>query len=189
MGLFFTNGNWHIDYRTPNGRRRREKIGTSKEMAKNVLRKRKLEMAEGKFLDVVKKEQIKFEDFAQEYLNIHSKQHKKSWVTDSFHIKDLGEFFNGKFLYEITAQDIEHFKIERLKQKVGNSEKTVSPSTINRQLGTLRGMFNKAVAWGKLQVSPMKSIQFLKEPAGRLRFLETEEIVKLLSNCSEILVR
>ena len=107
--------------------------------------------------------------------------------TDSFHIKDLGEFFNGKFLFEITAQDIEHFKLERLKQKVGNSEKTVSPSTINRQLGTLRGMFNKAVAWGKLQVTPMKSVQFLKEPAGRLRFLETEEIVKLLSNCSESL--
>jgi integrase len=195
MGLFFTNGNWHIDYRTPNGRRRREKIGTSKEMAKNVLRKRKVEMAEGKFLDVVKKEQIKFEDFAQDYLNIHSKQHKKSWVTDSFHIKDLGEFFKGKFLYEITAQDIEHFKLERLKQKVGklkegvkeDKRKTVSPSTINRQLGTLRGMFNKAVAWDKLQVSPMKSVQFLKEPAGRLRFLETEEIVKLLSNCSESL--
>ena len=176
MGLFFKNGNWHIDYRTPNGRRRREKIGSSKELAKNVLRKRKVEMAEGKFLDVIKKERIKFEDFGQEYLNIHAKQHKKSWVTDSFHIKDLGKFFNGKFLFEITAKDIECFKLERLKK--------VSPSTVNRQLGTLRGMFNKAVAWGKLQESPMKSIKFLKEPQGRLRFLETEEIVKLLSNCS-----
>jgi integrase len=133
-------------------------------------------MAEGKFLDVIKKERIKFEDFGQEYLNIHAKQHKKSWVTDSFHIKDLGKFFNGKFLFEITAKDIECFKLERLKK--------VSPSTVNRQLGTLRGMFNKAVAWGKLQENPMKSIKFLKEPQGRLRFLETEEIVKLLSNCS-----
>src|ERR1700676_588160 len=106
-GLFFTNGNWNIDYRTPHGRRRREKIGTSKEMAKNVLRKRKLEMAEGKFLDVKKKEQIKFEDFSQDYLNIHSKQHKKSWKTDFHIIKNLERFFKGKFLYEITAQDVE----------------------------------------------------------------------------------
>jgi len=184
MGLFYTNGNWHIDYRTPNGRRRREKIGTSKEMAKNVLRKRKLEMAEGKFLDVVKKKQIKFEDFAQEYLNIYSKHHKKSWVTDEFRIKYLSEFFKGKFLYEIDAKDIERFKMERLKSNVGETEKTISPSTVNRELGTLRGMFNKAVAWGKLQASPMKAIQFLREPQGRLRFLETEEIATLLSNCT-----
>ena len=187
MGVKRKNGNYFIDYRLPNGRRVREKIGTSKKLAENVLRKRKVEIAEGKGLAIVKAEKIKFEDFAQEYLNIHSKQHKKSWVTDSFHIKDLGEFFNGKLLYEINAKDIEYFKLERLKQKIGQTDKTVSPSTINRQLGTLRGMFNKAVAWGQLQINPMKSVQFLKEPAGRLRFLETEEIVKLLSNCSSTL--
>ena len=31
----------------------------------------------------------------------------------------------------------------------------------------------------------MKNVQFLKEPAGRVRFLEREEIIKLLSNCSK----
>ncbi len=141
-------------------------------------------MAEGKFLDVVKKEQVTFEDFAQEYLDIYSKHHKKSWITDEFRLKDLGEFFKGKFLYEITAKDIERFKIERLKQTIGETDKTISPSTVNRELGTLRGMFNKAVSWGKLQTSPMKSVQFLREPPGRLRFLETEEISTLISNCS-----
>ena len=30
-------------------------------------------------------------------------------------------------------------------KKLGETEKTISPSTVNRQLGTLRGMFNKAV--------------------------------------------
>lgn len=191
-GVIFKNGSYRIDYRLPNGKRKREKIGPSKKLAENVLSKRRVEIAEGKYLDVVKKDKIKFEDFAQEYLSLHSKQHKKSWKTDSFHIKDLGEFFKGKFLYEITAQDIEHFKLERLKQKIGklkegakeDKRKTVSSSTINRQLGTLRGLLNKAVAWGKLQVSPMKSVQFFDEPAGRLRFLEVEEIVKLLPNCS-----
>ena len=182
-GLFFKNGNWHIDYRTPSGRRRREKVGSSKELARNVYRKRKLEMAEGKFLDIVKADKITFEVFAQEYLNIHSKQHKKSWKTDYFIIKDLERFFKGKYLYEITPQDIEHFKMERLKETVGS--KTISPATVNRHLDTLKGMFNKAVVWGKLQATPMKSIQSLKVPPGRLRFLEKEEIVKLLANCTK----
>ncbi|MCB9756973.1 MAG: site-specific integrase [Candidatus Omnitrophica bacterium] len=171
-------GNWYIDYRLPNGRRRRETIGTSKKLAENVLSKRKVGIAEGKFLDVVKKERIKFEDFAQEYLNIHSKQHKKSWVTDSYHIADLKRFLGGKFLYTITAKDIEDFKIARLKEGVATS-------TVNRQMGTLRGMFNKAIAWGKLQVNPMRSVQFLKEAQGRLRFLEQEEIIKLLAHCNK----
>ncbi len=169
--------NFFIDYRLPNGKRRRERIGSSRKLAENVLHKRKAEMAEGRLLNVVKKEKIKFEDFAREYFNIHSKQHKKSWVTDAYHIKDFNEFFKGKYLYEITAKDIEYFKMERLKK--------VSPSTVNRQMGVLRGMLNKALAWGKLEANPMKSVQFLKEPQGRLRFLEREEIVKVLANCNK----
>src|SRR3989338_6069351 len=129
MGLIFKNDNWHIDYRLPNGKRRREKVGSSKKLAENVLHKRKAQIAEGKFLDVVNKERIKFEDFAQEYLNIHSKQHKKSWKTDFYLIKDLERFFKGKYLYTITPQDIEHFKMERLKETVG--PKTVSNATVN----------------------------------------------------------
>ena len=183
MGVFYKNHNWHIDYRLPNGKRRREKIGSSKKLAETVYQKRKVEIAEGKFLDVVKNEKIRFEDFAQDYLNIHSKQHKKSWVTDSYHIKDLERFFKGKYLFTITPKDIEHFRMERLKEEVSGSRK-VSASTVNRQMGTLRGIFNKAIVWGKLQVNPMKSVQFLKEPQGRLRFLEREEIVKLLANCT-----
>jgi integrase len=167
---------WYIDYRTSDGKRRRETIGPSRQLAENVLRKRKVEMAEGKYLDKAKQEKIKFEDFCQEYFNMHSKPHKKSWQMDYFHLEELKRFFKGQYLYAITTSDIEKFKVERLKK--------VSSSTVNRQLGVLRSMFNKAIAWGKLDKSPMRSVEFLKEPKGRLRFLEREEIAKLFSNCS-----
>jgi len=183
-------GDWYIDYRLPNGKRRQETIGPSRKLAEATLCKRRVAIAEGKNLDVVKKEKIKFEDFAEEYLNIHSRQHKKSWITDSYHINDLKRFFGGKYLFAITPQDIEHFRMQRLNERISVSKnalipKYISASTVNRQMGTLRGMFNKAVAWGKLQTNPMKSVQFLKEPQGRLRFLEKEEIVKLLANCNK----
>ena len=177
MGVIYKNDNWHIDYRLPNGKRRREKIGPSKKLAENVLRKRKVEIAEGKFLDIEKNEKVKFEDFAEEYLNVHSKPNKKSWITDHYHIEDLKKTFKGRYLYTITTSDIEKFKVERLKN--------VAPATINRQMSLLRGMLNKAIAWDKLHENPMKNVQFLKEPAGRVRFLEREEIIKLLSNCSK----
>jgi len=188
----FENGNWFIDYRLPNGKRRQEKVGTSKKLAENVLCKRKVEIAEGKYLDVIKKEKIRFEDFADEFINLHSKQNKKCWETDVHIIKILKRFFKGKYLFTITPKDIEYFKMRRLQEKVGklkesakeDRRKTISPATVNRELDVLSVIFNKAIVWGKLQVNPMKSVSSLKVPPGRTRFLEQEEINKLLSNCS-----
>lgn len=177
MGVFQKNKNWFLDYRLPNGKRRREKIGTNKKLALNVLAKRKAEIAEGKFLDVRKNKKIRFEEFAEEYLNLHAKPNKKSWKADYYNLKGLERLFKGKYLYTIAVEDIEKFKSERSKE--------VAPATVNRELATLKTLLNKAVAWDKVHENVAKSIKFLKEPKGRLRFLESEEIVKLLSNCNK----
>ncbi len=177
MGVVFKKNNWHIDYYLPNGQRRREKIGSSKKLAETVLAKRKVEIAEGKFLEINKKEKVKFEDFSTEYLQIHSKVNKKSWKTDEYHLLGLKKYFCGKYLFTITVKDIEQFKTNRLIE--------VAPATVNRELATLKTMLSKAVAWGKLHDNVAKRVKFLKEPRGRLRFLEREEIIDLLSKCSK----
>ncbi len=177
MGVYYENDNWHIDYRLPNGKRRREKVGPSKKLAEIVLGKRKVEIAEGRFLDVRKNEKIKFEDFAAEFLNIHSKVNKKSWKSDFYNLGTLEKYFGGKYLYTITIKDIEKFKVERASQ--------VAPATVNRELATLKTMFSKAVLWEKLHDNVTKPVKFLNEPKGRLRFLEREEIVKVLTNCNK----
>ena len=66
MGIISKNDNWYIDYRLPDGKRRREKIGKSKKLAETVLAKRKIEIAEGRFLDKKKLTNIKFEVFANQ---------------------------------------------------------------------------------------------------------------------------
>jgi len=45
-------------------------------------------------------------------------------------------FLKGSIFIQLTAQDIEHFKMERLKETVG--DKTVSNATVNRQLDTFK---------------------------------------------------
>ena len=169
-------GVYYIDY-YHQGRRKGKAIGPDKRLAEAVLNKIKGEIAEGRHLNVKKNEKIKFEGFAEEFLNLHSKPNKKSWKSDFYNLKNITPFFKGKNLYEITVQDIEKFKAER--------SKSVKPGTINRDLATIKTMFNKAVEWKKLEESPAKPVKFLREPGGRLRYLEREEIHKLLSNCSE----
>jgi len=177
MGVVLKNGNWFIDYRLSNGKRRREKIGSSKKLAENALRKRKLAIAEGKFLDVKREKKIKFEIFAEEFLEIHCKpNHKnyKNWATSNINI--LKRNFSGKYLHEITPLVVEEYKSKRVQE--------VSAASVNRSLTTLKSLFNRAIDWGKFDgENPVRKVKFFKEENHRLRYLEKEEIVKLLSVC------
>ena len=49
MAIFKKNDNWYIDYYV-NGRRKREKIGPNRKQAIIVLQKRKVQIAEKRFL-------------------------------------------------------------------------------------------------------------------------------------------
>ncbi len=158
--------------------RRREKIGPSRVLAETVLKKRLVEKAEGKFLDKKKQINIKFEDFGDEYLQLHSKVNNKGWKTDYASIKTLKKYFTGKCLHEITSHMIDVFKQEL--------SKTLKPSSVNRKLCTFKTMFNKAIDWGKFSGSnPVQAVKFFKLNNARLRFLEKDEIVKLLSHCHD----
>jgi integrase len=172
MALYQKDGNWYIDYYA-NGRRKREKIGPSKSLAETVLKKRKVEIAENKFLDIKKEQKIKFEEFADEYIEIHCKPNNKSWrKSDLPNLNGLKKYFAGKYLYEITPRDIEQYRAERIKN--------VSKLTVNRVLNTLSSMYNRAIEWGKATVNPVSKVKLFKVPEKRFRYLEKEEINKLL---------
>jgi len=72
MAVFKEANNWFIDYYV-NGRRKRESIGPSKELARKVLQKRKVQIAENKYLDVKKNDRIRFSEMAKLYFEAYSK--------------------------------------------------------------------------------------------------------------------
>ena len=161
-GRVFRRGDiWYTDL-SVDGRRVRESTNSSnKKFAETVLAKRIVEVAEGKFLDVKKFEKIKFEDFAHEYLELHSK-FKKSYNTDSKIVGLLEKFFAGKYLYEITSLDVEKFKSARAKKvkKLNDGkEQFISPATVNRELAVLKSMFNRAIIWGKAESNPCRAVK------------------------------
>lgn len=192
MGVFRKNGQFWIDYYAE-GRRHREKVGPSKTLAEKALKKRQIEIAEGKFLDVKREEKIPFKDFAKEYLEKYAKHNKRAWKsTDTVFIKHFTAFFGNKFLHEITPHDIERYKSERLSSKKGSYKKnkspedkprSISPATVNREMSWLRGLFNRAIDWGKVEHNPLKKVKFFKENNQRTRYLEKEEITRLLEHC------
>ena len=50
-----------------------------------------------------------------------------------------------------------------------------TPQTVNRYMGFLRRVLNKAVRDGKLASNPVSRIKMFREPAGKTRFLSPEE--------------
>jgi len=178
MGVFRRGDTYYIDYYFE-GARVQKAIGPDRKLAKVVLQKRKLEIREGKHLDIKRTQKVRFEELCDIYLKQHAvPQIKKSWHSDVDTIKVLKRWFGGRYLHEITPLLVNKFKVERRQE--------VSPATTNRGLACLKCMFNKAKEWGKFNgENPVYKVKLFKENNQRVRFLEREEIDKLLANSNE----
>ena len=181
MGVFPKNGNFWIDYYAE-GVRHREKVGPSKSLAVKALKKREIEIAEGKFLDVKRDVRILFKDFAEIYIETYAKK-KRSWAsTDKLYLKKLLPFFGSKYLQEITPFLVRQYQGKRRKEKT--FKKTlVSVAYVNRELACLKCMFGLAMEGDYVAQNPVKKVKFEKENNSRTRFLEKEELKKLLECC------
>jgi len=87
-------------------------------------------------------------------------------------------------LTAITADRISQYRAKRLGalRKIGETERRLSASTINRPLALLRHLLYLAHdEWGVLAELP--KIRLEKEPQGRLRWLSQDEAAKLLETC------
>ncbi len=175
--LKFRDGKWYVDF-TYRGKRIREFGGYTKEQARNALAKLRIERLDEK-LGFKKREleDVPFEKFADEYLETYCKQNKKSWKTDELILGRLKIYFKDETLQGISPEKIERFKAKR--------RADVSPATVNRDVAIMRTMFNKAVEWGRLEVSPLRSIRRFKEAPGRERILTAEEVGRLLASASD----
>src|SRR5512132_815293 len=100
MAVFKKQSVFWIDYYV-NGRRKRERIGPDKRLAETVLKKRKVAIAEGKFLDKKRPITTTFDELADAYLNYAThQQQKRSWTRDRTSITILKAYFGGKRLTE-----------------------------------------------------------------------------------------
>jgi hypothetical protein len=130
MGVFIKQGVYWIDCDV-NGRRKRKRIGPDKKLAEIVLKKRKVEMAEGKFLDKSQPITTIFDELATAYL-AYSKRNKRSWDRDESSIKHLMAFFNHRRLMDITPASVERYKAHRLGSRtIYHRPQTPLPSTGN----------------------------------------------------------
>lgn len=169
------NGKWLIDF-TCKGRRVQRVIGYSKREAEAALATARADIIRDRYNLARTRKEILFETFAKEFLELYSKQNKKSWERDEFSLNHLKNFFKDKTLSDITPDMIEKYKVKRKAE--------VSPSTVNKELACLKTLFSKAVEWGKIETSPAKRVKKFKESNVKERILSSDEARRLIESAS-----
>jgi integrase len=171
--LKLTEGKWYVDF-TFHGRRIRQFAGLTKDQARNVLAKLRIEKLDESlgFKRPGQGEAVPFEKFADDFLELYAKQNKRSWKRDELSLKSLKAFFKGETLQNIGPEKIERYKAMRKAE--------VSPATVNRELACLKTLFNKAVEWAKAETNPAAKVKKFRENNARERILSPEEARRLI---------
>jgi len=180
MRIYKRGKTWYIDY-VYRGRRIRRSVGRSERIADLTLKDIEVRIAKEENLGVHANKKVLFSSFAETYLAFSEvNKSPRSYRRDVTSLRvNLVPYFGEGYLSDVTAHAVEIYKTERLEN--------VTPATVNRELACLRHLLNKAVEWGYLNVNPAGRVKLLKEPPGRMRYLETGEIRALLKECPQYL--
>ena len=151
---------------------------THKKLAQRIYEKAKVEALDGKFL-VNERSRMPFDQLLNEFLEKHSKVEKKSYMSDISTGKRLTAYFKQTPIGKITAYDIKSWRQWR-KEHITRRGTPITIATLNIELSLLRTMFNLAVEWGWLHENPVASVKKLKGETKRMRFLNREEVDRLI---------
>jgi integrase len=171
---------WWIRYRDRNGARRRESTQTEDwNEAQKRLRER-LQARDNNVLDVVKKgESLSFGQWAEVFLENYSKPPLRAERTHDINrraAKHLNSAFGASRLVDITADRIEVYLRDRLRQRIriksslgvreGN---VIQPATVHQEFRVLRRMLNVAVRKKLLPANPCAGVEFPVRVKGMFR--------------------
>lgn len=166
---------WYIRY-TVNGKDKWESVGKIGQVTKLVAqrrledKRRKIRMGVYEYED-----NITLEDLEHDYIKyVEQTKQLRTWKKRKEQIKTLKAFFNGKKLNQITPGDIDDYKAFRLNN--------VKPATANRELATLRNIFNLAKRDKKFYGdNPVSIAGLLSEDNQRDRVLTPDEEERLMT--------
>ena len=118
-----------------------------------------------------------FSDYALGWLSRLKKRTKGSQTSEMNLNAHLLKAFGAKTLDALRVQDFNSYISGRLSD--------AKPSTVKREINTLNAILNDAVKAGHLETNPGRHADKIKGITPRQRFLDAEEVVRLLTKAEE----
>src|SRR5215471_7074570 len=124
-----------------------------------------------------------FIEYAENKFLPWSRENKRSFTNDEYHVKTFKRFFGNKTFRQITKNLLEKFRSERM-HGTTRYKRGRRPASVNRELQLLSKIFNRAIHDGLTDVNPCKEVGKLREDNKRNRYLLIEEEPKLIAALS-----
>jgi len=171
---------WWMRYREQDGTRRRESTFTGDWNEANKKLRERLQARDGNILQVVRKgENLTFGEWADLFLENYSKPPVREPKTHAANLRaasHLKRALATRRLVDVTADEIEHYLCDRLRQRVrfkttsGYVERgKLKPTTVHQELRVLRRMLNVAVRKKLLASNPCANVEFPVKVKGLFR--------------------
>ena len=152
-------------------------------LAKEWAAKTETEMKEGKYFNRRKAQKYTVSEIIDKYKKSLKAQGKYESTDLTAHFRWWKEHIGKYTLADVTPALISDMKDLLLVEKNDRGQSR-SPSTVNRYLTTMQGVFSVAMKeWELIDINPFFRVKKLKEPQGRIRFLEKDEMERLLAEC------
>ena len=168
---------YYIDYRV-RGVRKRERVGFNKRAAQEALESRLTDIRRQKFDGIFPEPTCTLAEIREQYFRV-----SKTTKSKRTHERERGivehrliPFFDQTPLNQISPQEVEDYRSKRIGEGI-------APATVNKEIQVLKHIVKKAVEWDKIRTNQIASVKPLKTPPGRVRYLQMEQIPKLLAAC------
>ena len=165
------------------GKRKRERIGPSKEAAELRLAEIRKAIVEERHIDKDQGARLSLGELVRWYLKLPEVQAKKSWRRDIQLLDSITRLLGEKTLInELNPGMMAGYASRRLKEdSPARKDQKIRPATVNKERMQLNTSLNKAVAHGKLSVNPLAGkMKKLTEDNIRERVLSQQEFERLL---------
>ncbi len=140
---------------------------------------------DGKYHAEIKSKKYTVNDIIKRYKEtvlIHKPNIQKDWNAQLNWWEDKIGIYT---LADVTPSLISEIR-DMLTTENSSRGKPRSPATINRYLTTLQCVFSIAVKeWELIEVNPFFRVKKMKEPKGRVKWLENEQRIALLKECKK----
>jgi integrase len=120
---------------------------------------------------------VLFDDWARDWLG-RTEARTGAAATDKICVqKHLVPYFKSKPLLDIDLGDVSRWVSHRLNNG--------APSTVKRELNTLKAIFNDGIKHRHMKQNPCQHVQPIKGIVAKQRFLDQEEILTLLASAED----
>ena len=179
-GIYRRGKTWWLDWRYE-GERYQHRLGeVSKTVAAELATVYKTRILKGEAGIGRKRKNVTFDKAAEIFLE-WAETTKKPLTVQFYRVclARLGKTFKGKRLGKITPFAVESYRRQRVKGG--------APVRANREMATLRALFNKMIEWGRFEGVNPATRKITREPQRRVRFFSEDEESRLLEVCSPTL--